>query len=129
MPRNRDYRHDVRCPGCGSNWMRKYGHAAGRQAYRCGDCQRLCAPGKAYCRPGPEVKERALAMYAEGGSLSAVGRWVDFEVGDRSESPFLRLYERLPEAGLYRSNAYRVYQGWLPPERHSVGKGSAVNWP
>ena len=26
-------------------------------------------------------------------------RWVDLEVGDRSESPFLRLYERLPEAG------------------------------
>ena len=56
-------------------------------------------------------------------------RWVDFEAGDRSEAPFLRLYERLPEAGLYhRSDAYRVYQGWLPPERHDVGKGSAVNW-
>ena len=26
-------------------------------------------------------------------------RWVDFEVVDRSEGPFLRLYERLPEAG------------------------------
>ena len=56
-------------------------------------------------------------------------RWVDFEVGDRSEGPFLRLYERLPEAGLYRSDAYAVYQGWLPPERHAVEKGSAVNWP
>ena len=22
MARNRVYRHDVRCPGCGSNWMR-----------------------------------------------------------------------------------------------------------
>ena len=55
-------------------------------------------------------------------------RWVDFEVGDRSEAPFLRLYERLPEAALYRSDAYAVYQGWLPPERHAVGKGSAVNW-
>ena len=56
------------------------------------------------------------------------GRWVDFEAGDRSEAPFLRLYERLPEAGLYRSDAYAVYQGWLPPERHVIGKGSAVNW-
>ena len=55
-------------------------------------------------------------------------RWVDFEVGDRSEGPFLRLYERLPEAGLYRSDAYSVYPGWLPPERHVVGKGGAVNW-
>jgi len=25
-------------------------------------------------------------------------RWVDFEVGDRSERTFLRLYERLPDA-------------------------------
>ena len=55
-------------------------------------------------------------------------RWVDFEVGDRSEAPFLRLYERLPEAGLYRSDAYAVYVGWFPPRRHVVGKGSAVNW-
>ena len=74
MARNRVYRHDVRCPGCGSNWMRKYGHAAGRQAYRCGDCGRRSTPGGAYCRPGPEVKERALAMYAEGSSLRAIGR-------------------------------------------------------
>ena len=55
-------------------------------------------------------------------------RWVDFEVGDRSETPFWRLYERLPEAGLYRSDAYAVYLGWLPPDRHVVGKGGAVNW-
>ncbi len=55
-------------------------------------------------------------------------RWADFEVGDRSEGPFLRLYERLPEAGLYRSDAYGVYPGWLPPERHVAGKGGAVNW-
>ena len=37
-------------------------------------------------------------------------RWIDFEAGDRSEAPFLRLYERLPEAELYRSDAYVVYQ-------------------
>ena len=55
-------------------------------------------------------------------------RWVDFEAGDRSEAPFLRLYERLPAAGLYRSDAYQVYAGWFPPQRHVVGKGSAVNW-
>ena len=45
-------------------------------------------------------------------------RWVDFEVGDRSEATFLRLYARLPEAGLYRSDAYSVYAGWFPPDRH-----------
>ena len=53
-------------------------------------------------------------------------RWVDFEVGDRSEETFLRLYGRLPEAGLYRSDAYQVYD-WLPADRHEVGKGGAVN--
>ena len=55
-------------------------------------------------------------------------RWVDFEVGHRSETPFLRLYARLPEAELYRSDAYAVYGNWLPPDRHVVGKGGAVNW-
>lgn len=53
-------------------------------------------------------------------------RWVDFEAGDRSEETFLRLYGRLPEAKLYRSDAYQVY-GWLPADRHEVGKGGAVN--
>ena len=54
-------------------------------------------------------------------------RWVDFELGDRGEETFLKLYERLPEAGLYRSDAYQVYE-WLPNNRHRVGKGGAVNW-
>ena len=54
-------------------------------------------------------------------------RWADFELGDRSAETFLRLYERLPEARLYRTDGYRVY-GWLPSDRHQVGKGSAVNW-
>ena len=54
-------------------------------------------------------------------------QWADFEVGDRSAETFLRLYERLPEARLYRTDDYRVY-GWLPSDRHQVGKGGAVNW-
>ena len=53
-------------------------------------------------------------------------RWVDFEVGDMSEGTFVRFDERLPAAQLYRSDAYRVY-GWLPRNRHKVGKGSEVN--
>ena len=54
------------------------------------------------------------------------GVWYDYEVGDRSEETFLRLYERLPEAEVYRSDEYKVY-GWLPVNRHRVGKGSEVN--
>ena len=51
----------------------------------------------------------------------------DFEVGDRSETAFLRLYEGLPEAERYCSDGYEVY-GWLPSDRHEVGKGGPVNW-
>lgn len=54
-------------------------------------------------------------------------RWVDFQVGDRSEQTFLKLYRRLPEAERYRSDRYQVYQ-WLPQDRHVVGKGGEVNW-
>ena len=77
-------------------------------------------------RHGAKGEERRIwtAVAREAGG----GRWADFEVGDRSEEPLLRLYERLPEAGLYRSDAYQVYLGWFPPERHVAGKGSAVNW-
>ena len=53
-------------------------------------------------------------------------RWVDFEVGDRSEATFLKLYDRLPEAQQYVSDAYRVYE-WLPQNRHVVGKGLEAN--
>ena len=54
-------------------------------------------------------------------------RRADFELADRSEQTSLRLYERLPEAELYRTDAYRVYD-WLRSDRHQVGKGGAVNW-
>ena len=55
-------------------------------------------------------------------------RWADFEVGDRSENTFQKLYARLPDAELHRSDAYRVYQSWLPPIQYMVGKGGVVNW-
>ena len=42
------------------------------------------------------------------------------------EATFFRLYERLPEAERYRTDAYQVY-GWLPANRHEVGKGGEVN--
>ena len=74
MARSRVYRHDVRCPGCGSNWMRRDGFTNGKQAYSCGDCRRRYVPQGAYRRPGAAVKERGLAMYTEGSSLSAAGR-------------------------------------------------------
>ena len=53
-------------------------------------------------------------------------KWVDFQVGDRFEATFFRLYERLREAEKYHTAAYRVY-GWLPAGKHEVGNGGQVN--
>ena len=69
----RVHRRDVRCPGCGSNWMPKDGASKARQVYHCGDCGRRIIRA-AYQRPRAVDKERALAMYQEGGSLSAIAR-------------------------------------------------------
>ena len=202
MARARTYRHDLRCPHCGSNWTPKAGHSRGQQTYRCGDGQRRFTPGPTatttlrpsstkpwicmarvpalpplapfweFCRrrsfPGSKKARRAQAVMAQavprrtsrrrkpaaviafdemwsyvearrkglrrevriwmavvaeaGGS-----RWVDFAGGDRSEETFLRLYERLPPAELYRSDHCRVDE-WLPRNRHIAGKGGAVSW-
>ena len=72
--RSRVYRHDVRCPDCASNWMRRDGFTNGKQAYSCGDCRRRYVPQGAYRRPSAAVKERGISMYTEGSSLSAIGR-------------------------------------------------------
>ena len=80
MARPRVYRHDVRCPDCGSHWMPKDGHSKGRQRYQCGECRRSYLPEGAYHRPGPAVKEQGMRMYLEGSSLSAVGRLTGYSV-------------------------------------------------
>ena len=74
MARARVYRHDVRCPHCGSNWMSKDGFDQGRQRYRGGECRRRHIPGGAWLHPSRAVKERALPLYVAGSSLSAVSR-------------------------------------------------------
>ena len=74
MARPRVYRHDVRCPECGSNWMPEGGASKGRQVYHCGACGRRTIPDASYQRPSTADKERALAMYQEGSSLSAIAR-------------------------------------------------------
>ena len=62
MARPRVYRHDVRCPECGSNWMPKDGTSQGRQVDHCGDGGRRTIPDAAYQRPGGADKERVLAL-------------------------------------------------------------------
>ena len=55
-------------------------------------------------------------------------RWAEFEIGDRSEKTFLRRYERLPAAELYRTDGTGPGYVWLPADHHQAGKGGAVNW-
>ena len=74
MARPRVCRHDVRCPECGSSRMPKDGASKGRQVDHCGDCGRRTIPDAAYQRPDAANKERALAMYQEGSSQSAIAR-------------------------------------------------------
>ena len=71
-------------------------------------------------------KRRSVWIWTAVVEESDGSRWVNFEVGERSEDTFLRLCERLPQARIYRSDAYNVY-GWLPAGRHKVGKGGEVN--
>ena len=50
---------------------------------------------------------------------------MDFEVGGRDESTFLRLLERLPDAERYETDAYGVY-GALPVNKHQQAYGRKV---
>ena len=54
--------------------MRKNGFLRGKQSYSCGDCKHRYLPDAAYRRPSAQVREQAIQMYAEGSSLSAIGR-------------------------------------------------------
>ena len=73
MPQ-RAYRHDLRCPHCGSNWMPKYGTSRGKQTYRCGDCKHRYTPEGNRHYYSEAVKSQAVSMYPVGSSLSAIGR-------------------------------------------------------
>ena len=82
------YRHDVRCPECGSNRIPKDGASKGQQVYHCGDFGRRAIPDAAYQRPGGADQERALAMYRESSSLSAIARI--FEVSMSAVSQWVK---------------------------------------
>ena len=73
MAKQRVYRHDVLCPKCGSNWVKKDGHSRGKQQYKCNQCGKKHQEGARH-RFTDEQKERAVKMLAEGMSLSATAR-------------------------------------------------------
>ena len=43
----RIYRHDLRCPHCGSNWLPKDGCSGGNQTHRCGAIDTTASPWEA----------------------------------------------------------------------------------
>ena len=81
MANKRAYRHDLRCPHCGSNWMPKDGRSHGKQTYRCGDCKYRYTPDGNRRFHSREVIERTLAVYAEGGSVAAAARAMGINEG------------------------------------------------
>ena len=81
MARARAYRHDVRCPHCGSNWMAKYGKSNGKQTYMCQECYHRYTPaGKQHKYP-EAVKRQAIQMYCEGNGVSAISRVLNVKTG------------------------------------------------
>ena len=74
MARPRIYRHDLRCPHCGSNWLPTYGRSPGKRTYRCGDGHHHFTPEGNRVFRSEAVKGQAIAMYCAGSSLRAIGR-------------------------------------------------------
>ena len=74
MAKPRAYRDDLQCPRCGSNWLPKYGHARGKQTYRCGHCGYHFTPEAKHPHHHPKTRSLAQAMYTEGLGISAIGR-------------------------------------------------------
>lgn len=48
-----------------------------------------------------------------------------FEVGLRDEETFLRFYDKIPEAEVYYTDNFKVYD-WLPVSRHVKGKSGKL---
>ena len=81
MAGQRDYRHDLKCPHCGSNRMPKDGHSRGKRTYGCGDCKYRYTPDGSRHYYSSKVIDQALAMYAEGASVAAIGRAMEIDKG------------------------------------------------
>lgn len=81
MARARIYRHDVRCPDCGSNWVSKYGKSGSHQKYRCNDCHRYFVPDAQRRMFSEATRQQAVTMYCEGTNVNAISRIVGAKHG------------------------------------------------
>ena len=79
MARPRAYRHDFRCPHCGSNWTPKDGRSRGKQTYRCRECHYRFTPEGNRHYYSAAVKSQALDMYQEGTGITAIGRVLEVQ--------------------------------------------------
>ena len=77
MGRKRIYRHDIRCPECGSNWIVKNGKQKGKQTFLCKDCHRRFTPSAERIHHPRSKKEQAIKMFCEGTSMRAIARILD----------------------------------------------------
>ena len=135
MARPRVYRHDARCPECGSKRLPKDGTSQGRQADHCGDCGCPTIPDAAYQRPGAADQERALAMYQERQFIERYRPNLRASVCRRSDSESKGWRVTPPDAptdsaayhrGRHGADSYPVY-GLPLSDGHQVGKGSTEN--
>jgi len=75
--RPRKYRHDIRCPECGSNWIVKNGKQKGKQTYLCKECLRRFTPEAERIHHSKSKREQAISMFCEGMPISAISRILD----------------------------------------------------
>ena len=75
------YRDGMQCPRCGSNWLPKYGKSRGKQRYRCQQCLYHFTLDAEHPHQPERVKNLAVAMYAEGNSIEAIGRMLGRMLG------------------------------------------------
>ena len=83
MAPGRTYRHDVRCPDCGSNPPQadaRTGFPTGSRLTVAGIVGGRYVPAGAYRRPGSAVKERGIELCLEGNTLSGIGRVLGYGV-------------------------------------------------
>ena len=74
MARPRTYRHDCRCPHCGSSWVIKDGPANGKQTFLCRECAYRFTPRTTRHVHPERVRQEALRMYGGGTGMKAISR-------------------------------------------------------
>ena len=89
------YRHDLRCPHCGPNWMPQYGTPRWKQTWRRGDGKNRYTPEGNRHYYSQQVENQVARMYVEGGNSSAIGRIL----GVRLETVYSWIQKKPPRLG------------------------------